>query len=147
MILWVVIVLSAVCSASLSFLADAYLHDRITIIGSFLGLQLAHNPGIAFSIQLPKGMEMPIILAALGLITWLAVRSAKNAVQQIAFGLIIGGALGNIIDRLSDGLVTDYFQVGTFPIFNVPDSCITIGVVVLIAEELWRHWKNVKLKM
>jgi signal peptidase II len=141
MILGVTIVLSALVSLIASLLAD-YLTVRIPLLGSFAGLQLAHNPGIAFSIPLPKGFELIIILIALGLITLLAVRSAKFTIQHIGYGLIIGGALGNILDRLPDGFVTDYFQVGTFPIFNVADSCITIGVTVLICEEIWRFWKK-----
>lgn len=141
MLLWVVIVLSALVSLVASLLAD-HLTVRIPLLGDFAGLQLAHNPGIAFSIPLPKGFELIIILVALGLITWLAIRSAKLTIQQIGYGLIIGGAMGNILDRLPDGFVTDYFQVGTFPIFNVADSCITIGVVVLLVEEIWRYAKR-----
>ncbi len=141
MILWVTIVLSALASLVASLFAD-YLTARIPLLGSFAGLQLAHNPGIAFSITLPQGYELVIILLALSLITWLAVRTAKTTIQYVGFGLIIGGALGNILDRLPDGYVTDYFQVGTFPIFNVADSCITIGVVILLCEEIWRYWKR-----
>jgi lipoprotein signal peptidase len=65
-----------------------------------------------------------------------AVRAKGSAAQRVGFGLIIGGALGNVADRLLDGHVTDFFQVGAFPIFNVADSCITVGVVILLAESL-----------
>lgn len=141
MILWVTTVLAALVSLLASLVAEQ-LTVRIPLLGSFAGLQLAHNPGIAFSITLPKGYELAIILVALSLITWLAVYTAKTTIQYVGFGLIIGGALGNILDRLPDGYVTDYFQVGTFPIFNVADSCITIGVAILLCEELWRYWKS-----
>ncbi len=136
MTLWLTVLLAGALSTSLAYIADAYLDERIAVLGSFAGLQLAHNPGIAFSITLPNGLETVLILIALGLITWLAVRTAKTRTQHIAFGLIIGGALGNVIDRFPDGVVTDFFQVGTFPIFNVADSCITIGVLLLLLLEL-----------
>jgi signal peptidase II len=48
----------------------------------------------------------------------------------------LAGALANIADRLPDGVVTDYFQVGTFPIFNVADSAITIGAALLLLQVL-----------
>jgi signal peptidase II len=63
-----------------------------------------------------------------------AFRTAQSVYAQVGFGMIIGGALGNVLDRMRDGMVTDFFQVGTFPIFNVADSCITIGVIVLLLE-------------
>ncbi len=146
MILWITIVASAAVSLAASFVGESFLQERIPVLGSFAGLQLAHNPGIAFSITLPNSLEMALILVALVLITWLALHSAKHTAQYVGFGLIIGGALGNILDRLPDGYVTDYFQVGTFPIFNVADSCITIGVGVLVIEEIWRSWKGARAR-
>jgi signal peptidase II len=68
-----------------------------------------------------------------------ALRTAKSRLSRVAFGLIVGGALENIVDRLRDGVVTDFFQVGTFPIFNVADSCITIGVVLLLVAMMWEE--------
>ena len=77
-------------------------------------------------------------------VTLLAYRERKHALAQIAFGLIIGGAVGNIIDRIPDGLVTDYFQVGTFPIFNVADSAITIGAALLLLDGFSAEWRRFK---
>ena len=64
--------------------------------------------------------------------------ASRGKLNAAAFGLIIGGALANIADRLPDGLVTDYIQVGTFPVFNLADSCITVGAVLLIFEMVRR---------
>lgn len=132
------LVLTAVISFALGmiakFLADAFLTDRIPILGSFAGLQMSHNAGIAFGVQLPPVFQELLIACALIFVIVLALRSAHTSVSRLGYGLIIGGALCNAADRLRDGLVTDFFQVGTFPIFNVADSAITVGVVFLLAE-------------
>lgn len=116
--------------------ADAYLHERFALIGSFAGLLPVQNPGIAFGMQLPGGVQELLIVAALMLVFMTAVRSDRSVVGDWGFGLIVGGALGNVIDRVNDGFVTDFFQVGTFPVFNVADSCISIGVAMLLAQSL-----------
>ena len=125
-------------------MADHFLTHRVAIIGSFVGLELSRNPGVAFGLRLPAVIQELLIGFALFLVAWMALRSIRSAPKSavrsppsaLALGLILGGGIANIIDRLMDGLVTDYFQVGTFPIFNVADSCITIGVLMLLAEIL-----------
>ncbi len=59
--------------------------------------------------------------------------------------MIVGGALGNVIDRIRDGAVTDFFQVGGFPIFNVADSFITVGVGVLLLEMILVWWSQKRI--
>ncbi|HLD71521.1 MAG TPA: signal peptidase II [Candidatus Peribacteraceae bacterium] len=121
-------------SLGAKWLADTFLTERIPVLGSMAGLQPAFNSGIAFGINLPY--QDAIIFVALILVCIAAWRSAKIKLSGIGFGLIVGGAFANIVDRFQDGLVTDFFQVGTFPIFNVADSCITIGVILLLLEIL-----------
>ena len=137
---------------------ERFLIARIPILGAFAGLELSHNPGIAFGVQLPPGFQTALIIIALIVVVVVAVRSVKSRENRakskehylssflsalyspsVAFGLIIGGALANVIDRLPDGLVTDFIQVGTFPTFNVADSCITVGVVLLLGEMTWKE--------
>lgn len=125
---------SLLCSIAAKLLADHFLLSRVALLGSFAGLDPTLNPGIAFGVRFPPGFQECLILAALVLVYIYARRTARTVFQQIAFGLILGGALANILDRLPDGLVTDFFQVGSFPVFNVADSCITIGVILLICE-------------
>lgn len=115
-------------------LADAFLAERIPVLGSFAGLQLAHNAGVAFGVRLPAGWQEALISTALLFVCFLAWKAKRTTFSSIGYGLIVGGALGNVLDRLGDGLVTDFFQVGTFPIFNAADSCITIGLLFLLAE-------------
>lgn len=126
--------ISLACSLITAYLAEVYIAERIAVLGSFAGLQLSHNPGVAFGIQLPPVWQEIVIITALLLVCFMAWKSSTMKLGSIGYGLIVGGALGNVIDRLPDGVVTDFFQVGTFPIFNVADSCITVGVVFLLAE-------------
>ncbi|MEQ1849665.1 MAG: signal peptidase II [Candidatus Peribacteraceae bacterium] len=104
----------------------------VVLIEDFLSLRLHHNAGVAFGIRLPGGAQTLLIHLALVLVFILAIRSDRDLLQDTGYGLILGGALANIIDRAPDGLVTDYFSVGAFPIFNVPDVCITIGVLFIV---------------
>jgi signal peptidase II len=64
--------------------------------------------------------------------------------SQAGFGLILGGALANVVDRFPDGLVTDMIQVGAFPVFNVADSCITVGLGLLLLEIVLKEKKKKK---
>ncbi len=106
----------------------------IILVPGFLKLQLSENPGIAFSINIPSPWEEILILSALTAVCIVAVRSKPDTWASIGYGLIIGGALGNLVDRLPDGLVTDYIAAGSFPIFNAADSCITVGAAILLIE-------------
>ena len=141
-ILWITIVLSFLVSVATAMLTDAFLIERIAIVGSFIGLQRSYNEGIAFGINLPPIFQEALILTALIAVGALALRSSRAMLSQIGFGLILGGGLANIIDRIPDGLVTDLFQVGTFPIFNVADSCITVGVGLLLLEMVLERRKS-----
>ena len=113
----------------------AYLIEPVRILGDWAVLRHAENPGIAFGIRLPSPWQEVLILAALALVAGIALRS-KTALSRVAYGLVVGGALANVWDRFVDGFVTDYVAVGSFPVFNVPDSCITVGVALLLAESV-----------
>src|SRR3989338_2753592 len=84
-------------------LIDRYLTERISIIGSIVGFERTLNDGIAFGIDLPEMILFILIPAALVLIAMLAWKSKGNRVMALGFGLLLGGALGNIADRFDDG--------------------------------------------
>jgi signal peptidase II len=106
----------------------------------FFSLVLVHNRGISFGLFTQVQAAMPWALTATtsavaaGLLIWLA--RANDWFITLALGFIIGGALGNIIDRLRLGAVTDFldFHLGGYhwPAFNLADSAIFIGVVILL---------------
>lgn len=135
-IFWITTIAGFALSFAGKLLADAYLDDRVAIIGDAVGLQFSLNPGIAFGLRLPAGWQEVFIIIALGFVCWLGITSASSRWSRIGYGLILGGGAANIADRLFDGFVTDFFQVGAFPIFNVADSCITVGVGFLLAETI-----------
>ncbi len=100
-----------------------------------LSLQLAYNTGVAFSIG--SGLTLPIVLAASGLIVLLVwfLRGAPSMSAAVGLGLVIGGAASNLGDRLfrgRDGAVVDFIHLGFWPTFNVADTAITIGCIVLL---------------
>ena len=79
-------------------------------------------------------------IAVLG-VFWYAFRefAARSPLVRIAFGGIVGGAIGNIVDRFHYGYVVDFIDARWWPVFNVADSCITIGVVLLILATFRRE--------
>lgn len=133
------IILISFIAGVLSFfsavLAEGLTSD-IPLLGDVVRLSLMHNRNIAFGIGLPYPLKGILIAGAFIAILILAFRSRQEKIPSVAFGLIIGGAIANLIDRIPDGAVTDYIAVGSFPIFNIADACITIGAGILIVESL-----------
>jgi signal peptidase II len=109
----------------------------------FLDLTLTRNRGVAFSLFPSNGLFGSYALIALAvvilglLLRWLA--ASRDRWQQLGLGLVLGGALGNITDRLFSGSVTDFihFHVGGFSnVFNVADAAITLGVLLILRGSL-----------
>jgi signal peptidase II len=119
-----------------------------TYVTSFLDIVRAHNMGAAFSFLhdasgWQRWMFTAIGVAAAVFIVWLLRRHAGQKLFSFALACILGGAVGNVIDRLVHGYVVDFIQVHWktawyFPAFNIADSAITIGAAALILDELLR---------
>jgi len=104
--------------------------EQVDLVGP-LGLTLAHNQGVAFG--LAGGSVLPLIafaVLALAFVGFLLARNATVPGIWVAVGLVAGGALGNLADRLRSGEVTDYIEVGSWPPFNLADVAITVGVAI-----------------
>ncbi|MDQ3726029.1 MAG: signal peptidase II [Actinomycetota bacterium] len=112
--------------------ANLFPGERIDLLGP-LGLTLAHNRGVAFGLAGGGGVLL-ILLAALslGVIVYLFSRTAERPGMWVAMGLLAGGALGNLADRVRADQVTDYVDVGAWPAFNLADVAISVGVVLLV---------------
>ncbi len=112
----------------------------IPIFGKWLQMTYAENTGIAFSIPL-EGLLLQVITVVF-IIALLIVGHRMKALSipwlGTSFALIVGGAVGNALDRIFREYVIDFISVGSFPIFNIADSAVTIGVVMLILYELKR---------
>ncbi len=128
------------------------LYQTIPVVPGFLNIVHAENPGVAFSIFADSpGPWRDILLITLSsaavvfLVFLLASNVSSNTGVRAALALILGGALGNLCDRLAHGAVTDFVEVYAgphyFPAFNVADSCITVGAILLFLD-MWRARKG-----
>lgn len=133
----------------LLILKHIMLHDTLTVIPGFLNITHIRNSGVAFGIfsrqssNLKQLLLMSASLAAVCLIFYFYHKSVHTSrVMMTAFALIFGGAVGNLIDRLRLGQVIDFIDVYLgdmhWPSFNVADSAISIGVVVLMYYVLFK---------
>jgi signal peptidase II len=115
----------------------------ISIIGNSVEFHLARNPGSAFGRF--QGLTPLLAVGAIVASIFLAraVNRAQDPVVVAGLVLVLGGALGNFTDRIMrapgvmHGYVIDFVRVGSFPVFNVADSCITIGATLLIVRSLF----------
>lgn len=107
----------------------------VPLVGSWLSLTLVKNNGVAFGLfqNIPYFFTVTSVLISIGAILFYRYQLPNNRPWvQLSIGLIVGGAIGNIIDRLRLGFVIDFVHIGWFPgIFNLADSAITIGVIML----------------
>lgn len=112
-------------------------------LGEYVGWQLIYNPGGAFGLPLPHWVFLLVTAGVLGLVARILPR-AHTALSAIAYGMLLSGAVGNVMDRLfrpggeafGSGFVVDFVAWGTFPRFNVADSAITVGFALLVVA-LW----------
>lgn len=118
--------------------------------GGFFNIVKAWNKGVSFSMFAHGGFWGTFVLVALALtvVVWLLywLKSEKSSMAQGALGLVIGGALGNVLDRLRFGAVFDFldfhYQDWHWPAFNVADSLICVGVFLLIWQNIFSHQKT-----
>ena len=116
-------------------------HQSITIIPNFFQITYAKNTGVAFSILEGKQIFIIIMtLIVLGIIIKYIKELATTKYDIISYALVIGGALGNLLDRVIYGYVIDFldFQIFNynFPIFNVADIGIVVGIFLLLLKNL-----------
>ena len=108
---------------------------RLDIAGNWLGLEYTENRGVAFGLL--GGLGPFVVVAPLLVFVIMAALYLRSAVppiwQSIGFGLLAGGAVGNLVDRIRLGYVVDFISVGRWPNFNVADSAVTAGAVILVA--------------
>lgn len=126
--------------------------ERLNVLSVF-DLVLAHNTGAAFSFLHDAGGMQRWLFSIIAVVAsvWIVVLLRKHAAQTLfalALSLILGGALGNLVDRIAYGYVVDfllfYWDEHYFPAFNVADSAITCGAVLMILDSIrpQRHAGN-----
>jgi signal peptidase II len=123
--------------------AHMALYESIALIPNYLDLTYTLNPGAAFSMLadappwVRKAFLLSMACAAIIVLVALIVRAERVSINSVAFALILGGATGNLIDRaLRGGRVIDFVRAHyydlSYPVFNVADSAISIGVALII---------------
>jgi len=140
----IVIVLDQITKVWVS--ASLVLNEVVTVL-PFFDLRLLHNPGAAWSILATAGGWQRWFLAGLAIIVsgiiiiWLSRLKSQQRWLACALALILGGAIGNVIDRIVYGYVVDfidiYYQQWHWPAFNIADSAISVGAVMLLIDALW----------
>lgn len=119
------------------------LYDSREVFGNFVRYTYIRNPGMAFGIQIGNRTVFTVfsILASAGIFIYLIKTKGDKKFVRTALSLILGGAIGNLIDRVLYSSVVDFIDVGIgtlrWPVFNVADSAVSIGMVILIAVILF----------
>lgn len=121
-------------------------NESVRVLGEWVRITYIHNEGAAFGLHVGEHSSLVFLIlavAASALVLYLYLTtSSGERLQRIALALILGGALGNIIDRIRWNMVVDFVQVGVgghyWPIFNVADSAVTVGALLLAWAYLFR---------
>ena len=110
------------------------LGEPINLLGKYVRLNFITNPGMAFGIRVGGRMFFIVFTFIATLVILILLFKAKDGHSWTRIGLasILGGAIGNLIDRVMAGEVVDFIEIGPWPIFNIADIAVTFGMVVLI---------------
>jgi signal peptidase II len=107
--------------------------ESIPVIPGFLSITYIRNDGGAFGIL--GGSQVLLLVGsavAVGVVLWMLFAGQRSRLATLACGLILGGAAGNLLDRLTTGEVTDYVHFSFWYVFNAADAAITVGVATLL---------------
>jgi signal peptidase II len=117
----------------------------IRLLGGLVQLDFTRNTGAAFGILRSSGILFVLvaIVVSAGILLLHRRVAASPSLVRVSLGLILGGALGNLIDRLRYGYVTDFIDLRWWPVFNLADSAIVIGVFVLTVFGALREERRV----
>ena len=108
------------------------------LIGESVGLRLTRTSGAAFGLLEGAGSWLALIAIIVVAVVFMTLRHEMDRLGVFALGLVLGGALGNLGDRLfrgdgiADGLVVDFIDIGPWPNFNIADSAIVVGIILLL---------------
>ena len=146
--LWLSVVIIVLDQVSKLYIDQAFtLYQQKPVIDGFFNLTLAYNKGAAFSFLADENGWQRWLFTGLAVIVsgvifyWLKGLKKREKITAISLSLILGGAIGNVIDRIAYGHVIDFldfhYQQYHYPAFNIADSAITIGAALLIFHTLF----------
>jgi signal peptidase II len=113
--------------------AEAHLHGIVHLWGPF-GLALSFNSGFAFSLFSGRAVVITVLLSVAVVVLAVVVARVRTVPQAVGGGLVLGGAAGNLSERLVSGhhgQVAEFITLTHWPTFNLADACVTVGVVVV----------------
>lgn len=146
MFFYSIVILAAFLDQTFKLLAHKYLilGRTIPIVGHFINLTYVRNTGAAFSLFVGFSPYLAVIglIVAAGVVYFHYRVPAKSFARQTALAFILGGSAGNLIDRILRGYVIDYIDVTVWPVFNLADIMINLGVIILLYKVLTGKGKN-----
>lgn len=145
-VLWYSIIILALDQGS-KYLARTFLMEmgQVQIVGDLIRFTYVENPGIAFGIRIGPNTLFTVMigLASLAVLYYLFRMRGQRFSARLALALIFGGALGNLFDRIYFGRVVDFIDIDfpnfimeRWPVFNIADTAVTIGMIILITHVL-----------
>lgn len=117
-------------------LALHHLTHPVHVLGPF-GLALQENSGSAFSLFTGDGTVLAVVAAVLAAGVAVLAWRAGSTLLAVAAGMVLGGALGNVADRVARGRVVDFVTLSHWPTFNLADAAITVGLVIVAVCLVW----------
>ena len=142
MVAGIVVAVVALDQATKAWATSGLRDGPVSIIGHTVEFQLARNTGSAFSLFQTVTPLLAVLAVGLVAVLVRTLNRTEDLTVLVALALVLGGALGNVADRLFrapgflHGAVVDFIKVGSWPTFNVADSAITIGAVLLVGWSL-----------
>jgi signal peptidase II len=110
------------------------------VVGDWVRLTLTHNVGSAFGLVSSGGILIAVgALVCLGIVGYAVLGGLEASGRDTSLGLILGGSLGNLLDRVRTGAVVDFVDLRVWPVFNIADVAITVGVGLLAFGIIRRH--------
>jgi len=117
----------------------------ITVVDGWFQLRLTFNTGASFSLFSGGGQIIALIVIGVVVMIFYVLGDASRRIEAVALGLVLGGAVGNLIDRvlrgagLLDGAVVDFIDFSFFATFNVADIAVNVGVLLLFVAAFWKR--------
>lgn len=115
--------------------------EQINLIKNYLSISLQTNRGVAFGVFFGYTFQLVVSIIILGLLVYFGLRyilqnKTNRFINELLLGIIVGGAIGNIVNRIHLGYVVDFISLRPIPVFNIADIGITVGIIIFFILNL-----------
>lgn len=146
MLFWITAILVLMIDQGTKFIVknSMTIYDSIPLIPNIFHLTYIENPGAAFGLLANQRVFFIVITSVIliAVIYFYYQLKGEHILLRIALGMVVGGAIGNLIDRLRMGMVIDFFDFRIWPVFNIADSAIVLGMIY-ISYQLLFHGEEI----